>query len=303
VSMLVNIKYAKVFVAAEDCEVAEFDKGLEASNIIRLLNQGVKAIGIGYYVNGFWFDWNHKKNLLITPDSVGGFVDSNHTVKRFVDLKSMYGNKVFEHINDYFDPTNDKTWYFSSSQDAAGHAITIVGYNKDGFIIKNSWGKDWGDKGYATVSYDYHRLFAKRMLAIKKVSFIKQANSQLNAFNDLRVKLVPQGNKNGLSVSIFCNDEGSNPIISMVEYQLYQINNGQKKLLDKKLVLADILQKEYNNSFEAILYKGKYEPLLPLTNNSNLQLEVIFTGQQKIKRIYKNIQWVNSDYKGTFSLN
>lgn len=29
-----------------------------------------------------------------------------------------------------------------------GHAMTIVGYTRTGFIIRNSWGADWGDKGH-----------------------------------------------------------------------------------------------------------------------------------------------------------
>ena len=29
-----------------------------------------------------------------------------------------------------------------------GHAVTVVGYTKDAFILRNSWGKNWGDKGY-----------------------------------------------------------------------------------------------------------------------------------------------------------
>jgi len=29
-----------------------------------------------------------------------------------------------------------------------GHAMTIVGYNKDSFIVRNSWGVEWGDMGY-----------------------------------------------------------------------------------------------------------------------------------------------------------
>jgi Papain family cysteine protease len=34
-----------------------------------------------------------------------------------------------------------------------GHAFTIVGYDRDGFIILNSWGNKWGSKGLAHWSY------------------------------------------------------------------------------------------------------------------------------------------------------
>lgn len=37
-----------------------------------------------------------------------------------------------------------------------GHAVAIVGYRADGrFIIRNSWGTTWGDKGFAYASADY----------------------------------------------------------------------------------------------------------------------------------------------------
>jgi aminopeptidase C len=36
-----------------------------------------------------------------------------------------------------------------------GHAVSIVGYTKDYFIVRNSWGKDWGDEGFAYASLDY----------------------------------------------------------------------------------------------------------------------------------------------------
>jgi pimeloyl-ACP methyl ester carboxylesterase len=34
-----------------------------------------------------------------------------------------------------------------------GHAFAIVGYDRDGFWIQNSWGPDWGDGGLARLSY------------------------------------------------------------------------------------------------------------------------------------------------------
>ncbi len=34
-----------------------------------------------------------------------------------------------------------------------GHAFAIVGYNKEGFIVQNSWGGEWGFHGFAVITY------------------------------------------------------------------------------------------------------------------------------------------------------
>lgn len=38
-----------------------------------------------------------------------------------------------------------------------GHAVMVVGYDnaKRQFIVRNSWGTDWGDKGYFYMPYEY----------------------------------------------------------------------------------------------------------------------------------------------------
>ena len=36
-----------------------------------------------------------------------------------------------------------------------GHAVAIVGYTPDRFIIRNSWGTEWGSSGFALASIPY----------------------------------------------------------------------------------------------------------------------------------------------------
>lgn len=299
VTMLVDAGTVKIAVAATDCEVAEFDDGLSVNNIKRLLQQGVKAIGVGYYVNEYWFDWEKKSKLLITPDSVGGFVDTARNITTFKALKNKYGDGVFAQINDFFNGKGDKPWFYSSNRQAQGHAVTIVGYNADGFIIKNSWGSSWGNKGYAVVSYDYHRLFAKRMLAIKKVRFVQQPQKVLSPLSDIRLKLIPRNdNTGGLDVSLFCMNDGFDPDINMVEYRLYKVRGTQKTLLDKGVSLPGIV--EYDRSFETVLLKDNSFYVLMEVPTPGFEIEVILHSSsltKPIKKVYKNIKWVNSEYR------
>ena len=41
-----------------------------------------------------------------------------------------------------------------------GHAVAIVGYTAQGFIVQNSWGKAWGNKGFALLPYEDFLLHA-----------------------------------------------------------------------------------------------------------------------------------------------
>lgn len=63
--------------------------------------------------------------------------------------------------------TVDRTWLdaagahgelatFDPGSAIGGHAVCVVGYDSDGwFIVRNSWGTDWGDEGFGYVSPEY----------------------------------------------------------------------------------------------------------------------------------------------------
>lgn len=48
---------------------------------------------------------------------------------------------------------NADFWTKNGNRMQGGHCILFVGYNKDGFIIRNSWGEKYGNRGYAVLPY------------------------------------------------------------------------------------------------------------------------------------------------------
>ena len=43
--------------------------------------------------------------------------------------------------------------FWKGNNDLGGHAICCVGYNKEGFILQNSWGYEFGDQGKCVLPY------------------------------------------------------------------------------------------------------------------------------------------------------
>ena len=108
-------------------------------------------------------------------------------------LPSMFGFTVMSSISQAED---DGEIPFPCANESAlgGHAMVVVGYNdkkkivnstcrqqtKGAFLIRNSWGLDWGDKGYGWLPYayvteggtrDWWTLFKKEYIATKTFGF------------------------------------------------------------------------------------------------------------------------------------
>ena len=86
--------------------------------------------------------------------------DGNLSIKSYGLVRSVVGLKYALILNGpcvgalrvYSDCPN--FWDSNTGTFLGCHAISIVGYDEKGFIIRNSWGENWGDKGYTHMDYD-----------------------------------------------------------------------------------------------------------------------------------------------------
>lgn len=69
-------------------------------------------------------------------------------------LTRLNVNKPFIRANrrtGVLDDTSKKTSY--------GHAVCVVGFSDEGVLLRNSWGRRWGEHGHLWVSWRYAKLF------------------------------------------------------------------------------------------------------------------------------------------------
>lgn len=49
--------------------------------------------------------------------------------------------------------------FWNGNKSVGGHAVSFIGWNKDGFILRNSWGISYGDGGYYVFPYsDFNKI-------------------------------------------------------------------------------------------------------------------------------------------------
>lgn len=83
------------------------------------------------------------------------------TIDRYATIGSMICLKQALILNGpcvgalpVYDSRVTEFWDSAYGDYEGGHAVAIVGYNEDGFIIRNSWGRTYGDNGYSVIPYD-----------------------------------------------------------------------------------------------------------------------------------------------------
>ena len=140
----------------------DFDNARDVEWIKKKLDEGYPAIPVSYKMNGRY--WSQHKGSAKKKIDLDDFL-----LVKYQDRYYPYSTALGMIPDLPAKIMTDKVQVgFSDTLliPDGGHAVCITGYDENGFLIKNSWGEEWGDKGYGWISFNYHRLLALEALLL-----------------------------------------------------------------------------------------------------------------------------------------
>lgn len=197
--------FGKYGFAADDCRQLDEADTRDVPKLQKLLADGHLAIPIGYLLHAPSWSRLHEvgntgadgQRVLVHPGMMMQFSWDGANWQN-------YGTTLVDCLRRgeaFVAAVQEKrlqTRLLGDPKEYGGHAVLLVGYDDRGFLVKNSWGSEWGDGGYCRITYDYHRLFAGKALLLTQARI---RNPALNPFEKsqrlrdgrFRVKLQPRG--------------------------------------------------------------------------------------------------------------
>jgi hypothetical protein len=196
--------FGKYGFAAGSCTVLDEAVARDVKRLQQALDAGVLAIPVTYPVHGP--NWSAAKpeglslRTYLHPGLLGSFREAGtEEWMDYAKCKLLLAGKGLDFVAAAkADKVEIKLDDDPKQEIYGGHAVTIVGYDDRGFLIKNSWGEKWADRGYATILYDYHAVFATGALLIADARirmptlnpFEQRARIERGTF---RLKVQPRG--------------------------------------------------------------------------------------------------------------
>ncbi len=135
------------------------------------LRDGIKTlVSLGVCTEAKWpykiSDFTRKPTAAAYKEALKRQVVSYHRILTVAQMKQclaegypfVFGFTVYEAFESAkVAKTGELNLPKPKEKDMGGHAVMAVGYNetKKRFLIRNSWGTDWGQQGYFTMPYAY----------------------------------------------------------------------------------------------------------------------------------------------------
>ncbi len=301
--MMNNLQYFAKYSISNSLQYQYFDakQSTDPELIKNLLRNGYKAVAVLYSDLHLktWSEGNCSAENPFDPSQIL-VVEILGTKMYYQQAKKIYGEKLMDDII----TGKVKAYYYEEKNEDnyGGHMVTIVGYNEKGFIFKNSWGEDWGEKGYGYISYDAHKWMIQETLVFKSATFNKPVLKQnVGKNSEFMLKVTLSNNQTkDYQLSIYNTDLLHDPMITRVTYKVY---DQKRNLLDKEEKLSPIIG-PYDNSFTATIFEGERElpPLDAVMQNSPLKIivDIYPTGLSEKKQTitFKNVYLRPDEFTG-----
>lgn len=187
-------------------------------------------------------------------------VKAKSVCKKLDDIKSAVSEgypvaislKIFNSFNPQNGfvriPTENEIQYEKSGN----HAMIICGYNDEThfFVVRNSWGKKFGDKGYCYIPYGY----------IENESLLNSA-CIVTEISDTNLKVKGSDQKTVVSFDLTDSNIKSEILTNLIREEKIKLDRLNKDLAERSRVFNELFQQLGNNGIRETLCDGTKERL------------------------------------------
>jgi len=176
-------------------------RGVTDETSIPYANQQKICVGNAAKYRAATWGFVTTKDAIPTPNSIKTALCKTGPVSAAVNVTEAFQNYTKGVFNED-DPSKD-----------VNHAVTIVGWDdaKGAWLVKNSWGPLWGEKGYVLIKYSSNNIgYAAAWVRPATPTVPLQARAQASAFErnsvsikDAEAKLTGMGGPRGGSRQVF----------------------------------------------------------------------------------------------------
>ena len=184
------------------------------------------------------------KNVNLTIDDFKSALSDGYPIAVSMRIYDSFGNNNSGFI---FRPTEVEI----RNKEYGNHAMVVCGYSDDEriFIVRNSWGKDFGDKGYCYIPYSY----------IEDAELTNMACIITQISNEIKVEGITQ--KTTASFNKTDNNIRCSIIRILIDEEKCLLNIYQRKYTECRIAYDTLMQTLGNNSNRERIYDMTLERL------------------------------------------